>query len=79
MLHGVLIVNLEPSYIGFKQSDSPCLWRSCTQDEIKDLLIELGLVEVESRWPLQEFILRLPGEFSQSTLKRHFLISESAA
>ncbi len=78
MLHGVLIVNLEPSYIGFKQSDSPCLWRSCSQDEIKELLIELGL-EVENRWPLQEFIMRLPGEFSLSTLKRHFLMPESAA
>ncbi len=79
MLKGVLIINLEPSYIGFKHAEGPSNFRDCSYDEIKELLIELGVLETHNSWPLREFILRVPGEYSLSTLRRFGLACDRAA
>lgn len=79
MLKGVLIINLEPSYIGFMHSEGPSQFRDCSYDEIKELLVELGGLNTHNSWPLQEFILRLPGEYSHATLRRFGLAQDFAA
>lgn len=79
MLKGVLIVNLNPPYIGFKPVDSPSIVRNCTTAEIKELLVDLKIMESDSPWPLKEFILRLPGEYSRSMLTKYDLTYDCAA
>ncbi len=78
-MKGVLIVNLEPSYIGFKPTDAPSRLRNCNHDEIRELLIDLGVMQPSSAWPVRELFLRLPGEYSMSTLLKYDLANDLAA
>lgn len=79
MMHGVLIINLEPSYIGFRIHDSSSCWRDCTPDEIRSLLVDLEILDTSSHWPLKELIMRLPGSYSKDILTKYGLIDRMPA
>jgi len=78
MIEGMLVINLEPPYIGFSESSdaaagsgSPSYeWRHCSQDDIRDLLIELGVISTTQSWPPRECLLRLTLPVPKKALKR---------
>lgn len=78
IIQGVLVVNLEPAYIGFshnsddqkRSSSAEYTWRDCSVEEIRELLIELGVIAPNQSWSPGECIMRLPMELSVATLKR---------
>lgn len=81
MLKGLLVVNLDPPYIGFlpearaeaSSSSQSDVWCYCTHEQIRDLLLDLHVMSVHDRWPLRECILRLPITWSRANLAKHGL------
>ena len=79
MIDGYLIVNLEPAYIGFSlaRDNGEVSWhgrRYCTVEEIRTLLLELGVIEPDQHWPPQELMLRLSVRISRQVLEKMELI-----
>ncbi len=86
MIEGTLVINLEPPYMGFLPK--PCgqpinavgdlknyTWHYCTQTQIKDLLVELGVISTGQLWPPRECILRLPVVLPMKSLTKHGLLN----
>lgn len=76
MIEGTLIVNFEPPYIGFSMpreiGQKPLvndLWRYCSKEEIRDLLIELDVISANQAWPPRDLILRLPVNLPRKVLE----------
>lgn len=65
MVEGVLTINLEPPYISFhsSQAELGCS-RSCTQEEIRDILSDMDA----RQWPLKDCLIRLSTNFSEARL-----------
>lgn len=84
MLEGMLVVNTDPPYIGFYpklgaetgNTAQSGVWRYCTHEQIKDLLLDLHVISVTDRWPLRECILRLPITCSRAHLVTHGLVRQ---
>jgi hypothetical protein len=70
MIEGTLVVNLDPPYMDFLPNTSTetkdnsacenCTWHYCTIEQIREFLVELGLIYKAQQWPPREYILRLP-------------------
>jgi hypothetical protein len=76
MIEGILLINFDPPYVSFSQAPQSSsntesrinVWRDCSLDEIRDLLISLGAIFPEESWPPQECILRLPVAWPKAKL-----------
>lgn len=81
MIEGILLINLEPSYMGFFPKPGNALtcctdtdsWCYCTQDQIKALLLDLEILLPHQNWPPREYILRLPVTLPRTKLAKHGL------
>lgn len=81
MIEGTLVINLDPPYIGFfpNRQSQPMLcpeadsWSYCTQQQIKELLIDLDVIQANQHWPPRECILRLPIALPKVKLAKHGL------
>ncbi|MBX9687683.1 MAG: hypothetical protein K2X27_13330 [Candidatus Obscuribacterales bacterium] len=74
MSTAVLIVNLDPPYLGIARSDEGQTgkiesWHSCSLEDIRNLLLDLNAISLETHWPLNELILRIPIELNESTIR----------
>ncbi len=82
MLDGYLIVNLEPAYIGFSpiidsRENSWSGRRYCTVEEIRTLLLDLGVIEPDQSWPPRELMLRLKVRIPRTVLEKLELVPMS--
>lgn len=81
MIIGTLIVNLDPPCLAFFRetagsgSGNGCCRRSCTSDEVRALLLDLGAIYPYQSWPICEYQALLRGSFSEVTLAKHELVS----
>jgi hypothetical protein len=83
MIEGILLVNLDPPYIGFSQASQDAqpsatridVWRDCSVDEIRLLLIDLNAFSPDQSWPPQECVLRLPINWTKAELTRLNLLT----
>lgn len=82
MIEGILVINLDPPYMGFFEKDdaklagdlpSRMLWRDCSLYELRDLLIDLEAITAPQAWPPRECILRLPVLLPRAKLVKHGL------
>lgn len=79
MLEGILVVNLDPPYVGFvkkhgnQSGDDKRMHgslRNCSLPELRQMLIELGAISPQQQWPPRDYMIRLPGSFSEATLAK---------
>lgn len=85
MIEGTLVVNLDPPYMGFLPKTSVdtintaacanCTWCYCTLEQMRDFLVELGLIHPAQQWPSREYILRLPSRLPIRSLAKHGLLN----
>lgn len=73
MIDGILIINLEPTYIGFSRKPTGVAARHslryCSKNEIKQLLMKLEVLpEEESHWEPEECFAVLPCNLSEERL-----------
>lgn len=79
MISGTLIINLEPAYLTFipgaaaRDENMGNMQRDCTAQEIRELLLDLSVLEMNSCWPPKELQAILPGVYSCELLIRHGL------
>jgi hypothetical protein len=81
MIEGMLIINLDPPYMGFTPTSGRQAipvdaepWRHCTHEQIRNLLLDLDVITVSDPWPLRDCILRLPIVLSKTKLVKHGLL-----
>lgn len=88
MVEGTLVVNLDPPYVSFVERNgegttpSPdrkrnTLTKQCTIQELRNMLIDLGAILPYQQWPPRDCMMRLPGSFSQATLRKLGLEKQS--
>ncbi len=65
-IDGVLTINLEPPYFSFQDLTGAVYARNCTREEVRDALDELGNLN----WPLEDCVVRLPGQYNLSRLNK---------
>ncbi|HEY9758753.1 MAG TPA: hypothetical protein V6C97_26535 [Oculatellaceae cyanobacterium] len=77
MIAGILIINLDPPYMGF----APCeqavpgeSWCHCNHEQIRNLLLDLNIITINDPWPVRECFLRMPITLPKSTLLKHGLL-----
>jgi hypothetical protein len=79
MVEGILVVNLDPPYVGFVQNDDKQAsdhkrlrgaLRNCTLPELRQMLLELGAISPQQQWPPRDCTIRVPGSFSAATLAK---------
>ena len=83
MIHGVLVINLDPAYVGFSQycdysrGSNPLSysWQNCSVEDIRCLLLELDMLAPHQSWPPQDCILRLEVSVPRAALARFNLVS----
>jgi hypothetical protein len=83
MIEGILLVNLDPPYIGFSEASQGSqkadsrvdVWRHCSVAEIKELLIDLEAILPDQPWPPRECVLRLQVSWSKEELTRLCLLN----
>jgi hypothetical protein len=78
MIEGTLVVNLDPPYMGFLLNTDACencTWCYCTLEQMRDFLVELGLIHKAQQWPPREYILRLPARLPINSLAKHGLLN----
>lgn len=75
MVDGILVVNLDPPYVGFVQNEKPGdnrrkfgTMKDCTLSELRATLIELGAITSQQQWPPKDCAIRVPGTFSDAAL-----------
>lgn len=62
MIQGILVINLDPPYVGFSQNSAlhgtaiagVDTWRHCTIDQIKNQVIDLNALTPLQQWPHDE-------------------------
>ncbi len=64
MLEGTLTISLKPPYLCFHNSKGADYKRNCTSEEVREALTKMG----NANWPLQECIVRIPGQFQVAEL-----------
>lgn len=78
MLSGMLTINLQPTFMSFDQDSDEHngnyrnAWRFCTQQEITNLLAELGVLQNSLHLP-EDCLLRIPIKISHEGFSKHFL------
>lgn len=76
MVEGMLIINLDPPYVGFTSDvkysplQKESCWHNSTEHEIKELLHELGVLQDGRTWPPEEYVARVPVRLSGAELER---------
>lgn len=77
MVEGILVVNLDPPYIGFVQKQDKSqgkrlagALKNCTANEIRQTLLELGAITPQQQWPPRECTIRVPGSYSLAVLAK---------
>lgn len=87
MVEGILVVNLDPPYIGFVKKESMAgaeskrlrgALKNCTANELRQLLIELGAITDKQQWPPRDCTMRVPGTYPAAILAKMGLAVESA-
>ncbi len=73
MIHGTLVINLDPPYAGFS-SDQGQLCKNFTVEELRALISELGILAPGQVWAPRDYMVRLPGKFSSDALAKFGLI-----
>jgi len=83
MVEGILVVNLDPPYVGFvqkqdKQGDKKMrgALKNCSLQELRQTLLELGAITPQQQWPPRDCTIRFPGVFSSEALHRVGLNAE---
>ncbi len=85
MVEGILVVNLDPPYLGFVQKlkKDPGLkkfpqasFKNCTLKEVHDVLLDLGVISTQQHWPPRDCMIRIPTSLPASTLKKYGLQEE---
>jgi hypothetical protein len=87
MVEGILLVNLDPPYVGFvvQQTKAPGenkrlrgALKNCSLIELRAMLLELGAITPQQQWPPGDTSLQVPGSYSAATLERMGLDSASS-
>ncbi len=73
MITGMLLVNLDPPYVGFVAGDKS-KWRHLSREELNRFLVEIEAAEPGHRLP-QDYQVRLPGSYSVAKLTKFGLLS----
>jgi len=73
MIDGLLMINLDPPYVGFIANSSEC-WKNLTVEELRALLTDLGVLAPGESWPPREYMVRARGQFSSGALARFGLV-----
>lgn len=73
-MKGCLVITLEPPYIGFveegrAQDCTRYFGRRSSNEEIKNFLQDRG-VSIGRRWPIAEYVARVPCNLSHDELKK---------
>lgn len=74
MINGNLHVNLNPPHVSFNRGGQSRSLNNLTIDELKSLLVNLGLLDREQRWPLREFTFIVSGKFPSQIIVKAGLI-----
>jgi hypothetical protein len=79
MVEGILVVNLDPPYLGFvfPQKQSGCetkRWRgalkNCSEGELKQMLLDLKAISPSCQWPPAASTVQVPGNYPEAVLAR---------
>lgn len=70
MIHGLLVVNLDPPYAAFRTGQDDEYWKDCTVEELREFLIEIDALSPDQTWPPREYVLRVHGKFKIATLAK---------
>jgi hypothetical protein len=74
MVEGILVVNLDPPYVGFVQKNDKSKMRgklkNCTVPELRQMLLDLGAISPQQQWPPKDCTIRLPGKYSSAALEK---------
>jgi len=79
MVEGILVVNLDPPYVGFVSQQGEVAGenkrmrgalKNCTLAELRQTLLELGAISAQQQWPPQDCTIRVPGSYSDDALAR---------
>lgn len=75
MVEGILVVNLDPPYLGFEDASDTKHARGALKNcssltELRQMLIELGVISAQQPWPPRDCAIRVSGSFSQTTLNK---------
>ncbi len=78
MVEGILVVNLDPPYVGFVQNENKPgdtrkkrgSVKNCSLSELRLTLIELGAISPNQQWPPRDCAIRVPGSFSDDALAK---------
>lgn len=78
MVEGILVVNLDPPYVGFVQNEKKPgdgrkmrgAVKNCSLIELRQTLIELGAISANQQWPPRDCAIRVPGTFSDDALAK---------
>ncbi len=71
-IEGVLLINLDPPYLGFA-TDKGTLWKHSSKDELLQFLVAVDAAEAGIRLP-RECQVRLPGRYSKDKLREYGLL-----
>ena len=80
MVEGILVVNLDPPYVSFVKQETAsnpgqkrrnaAAVKHCTIQELRKMLIDVGAIMPYQQWPPRDYLVRLPGSFSQDTIDK---------
>ena len=79
MVEGILVVNLDPPYVGFVQKESKTpgdnkrlkgSLKTCTVPELRQMLLDLGAITPQQPWPPRDCTISLPGSYSAAVLAK---------
>lgn len=77
MIKGTFIANIDPPFIEFV-GEGNRRRRACTLEELRLLLVEIDVMDTNHRWPLREYILRMPIEISREKLAKLGILDDQA-
>jgi hypothetical protein len=79
MVEGILVVNLDPPYVGFvvQQQNKQAgenkrlhgALKNCTLNELRQMLLELGAISPQQQWP-DDCPVHFPGSYSEAALEK---------